>query len=228
MLVVFEKTTGHIKASFSDNQKIEIIYRNSPEVLSKLGGVYIDDNLIPKYNITNYKLVDNEIVSIPIEDFQQTIENPLVQQIDLLQIENNQFKQLLNLAPPIMNPISLQDYQENKIYELKVACNQTILNGFYSSCKGVEEFYSCSQLDQNNIKGYIALLGVNSDLDNIIWKSASETLCTPFTAEQMIILGSDMMHHVQNNIYKFELLRNQVMECETVECIGEIIWVDNL
>ena len=44
----------------------------------------------------------------------------------------------------------------------------------------------------------------------------------------MIILGSDMMHHVQDNIYKFELLRNQVMECMSIECVGAIIWESNL
>jgi len=181
----------------------------------------------------------SEVIEVEIEAIREAIEEPVEQSqptpIEQLQSQISQqnaelisqitnLQKQLNILPPITEPISLQDYQINKIYELTLACNQHILNGFYSSCRGIEEFYSCSQLDQDNIKGYIALLGVKPDLDNIIWKSASETLCTPFTAGQMIILGSDMMHHVQDNIYKFELLRNQVMECISIESVGAITW----
>ena len=173
---------------------------------------------------------DNNLIDITPNEkpSDQTPEPSEIEQIRLDIRQSNEeltiIKQTFNLIPPILNPITLQDYQQNKIYELSVSCNQHILNGFYSSCRGIEEFYSCSQLDQENIKGYIAMLGVNPNI-SIIWKSANETLCTPFTSEQMIQLGGDMMVHVQENIYKFELLRNQVMECVTIEEVGVITWI---
>lgn len=144
---------------------------------------------------------------------------------ELLKSELTELKKQLNILPPISNPITLEDYKINKIYELSVNCNQHILNGFYSDCRGEIEFYSFSELDQTNIMGYISMLNSDPTIP-IIWKSAMETLCTPFTKEQMIQLAKDGLIHKQENIYKFELLRNQVIDLttDTIEKVEEIIW----
>lgn len=174
-------------------------------------------------DVENIKVVRRNIDEIIAEIENK---NPMIKKVNDLQVENNQFKQLLNLVPPILNPTTLEDYKKNKVFELSLSCNEHILNGFYSDCRGIEEFYSCSQLDQQNVNGYIAMLGANPELNNILWKSANETLCTPFTSEQMIKLGSDMMNHVQENIYRFELLRNQVMDLitDSIDKVVEIVW----
>lgn len=153
-------------------------------------------------------------------------------EIELLQQDNNELKnqltdlkKQLNILPPISNPVTLEDYKINKIYELSVNCNQHILNGFYSDCRGETAFYSFSELDQTNIMGYISMLNSDPTIP-IIWKSAMETLCTPFTKEQMIQLAKDGLIHKQENIYKFELLRNQVIDLttDTIEKVEEIVW----
>jgi len=223
MLVIFEKTTQHLKAIFSNHQTIEVIYMNSPEVLDRLDGIHIDKEYIPSDDITNYKLVGNEIVKIPIDEFQAPIANPLEEKINLLTTENNQFKQLLNLVPPISNPITLEEYKKNKVFELSISCNQHILNGFYSDCRGGNSFYSFSELDQTNIMGYISMLNIEPETQ-IIWKSADETICTPFTKEQMTQLAKDGLIFKQENIYKFETLRNQVIESTSIEQVVEIVW----
>jgi len=231
MIIVYRKSdlacVGSVPEGMTIDQEIEL------NVIPNFGGLKSEYGIFETEKILfHLELIGNVItivedVPVPIVPKLSEIEilrSDISQQnVELISQITNLQKQL-NILPPITDPISLQDYQINKIYELTLACNRHILNGFYSSCRGIEEFYSCSQLDQNNIKGYIALLGVKPDLDNIIWKSASETLCTPFTAGQMIQLGSDMMHHVQDNIYKFELLRNQVMECISIEYVGAITW----
>jgi len=89
MLVVFERNTMHIKAIFSDDQKIEVIYRNSPQVLDRLDGIYIDDEYIPKSNITNYKFNENwEIVKASTEEFPQSVKSSTVKKLESLQQEN--------------------------------------------------------------------------------------------------------------------------------------------
>jgi len=170
----------------------------------------------------------NLIDIIPIERPPQQPQ-PL-SEIETLRLEQVQtkselitIKQTFNLIPPIENTITLEDYQKNKIYELNTLCNQTILNGFYSTCRGTEEFYSFSDLDQTNIMGYISMLNSDPTIQ-IIWKSANETLCTLYTREQMIQLAKDGLIHKQQHIYRFEVLRNQVMECVSIEEISEIVW----
>ena len=109
MLVVFDKNTFHIKATFSDDQKIEVIYRNSLQVLSKLDGIYMDDAIVPKNDIANYKLISGEIIKIPVEEMPQPIENPLMKQVSTLQMENA----FLYLALAEMSILSAQQEQQN-------------------------------------------------------------------------------------------------------------------
>jgi len=190
------------------------ILENSPYfdfVLDSIGNLI---DIVPIVKPLETPLPPSEIEMLRLEQTQQN--EDLISQITDLQKQ-------LNILPPITNPISLQDYQQNKIYELKINCNQHILSGFYSSYRGENSFYSFSELDQTNIMGYISMLNSDPTIP-IIWKSADETLCTPFTVEQMIKLAKDGLIHKQENIYKFELLRNKVMDTNSIEGVELITW----
>jgi len=113
--------------------------------------------------------------------------------------------------------------QQNKIYELNVACEQEILAGFYSSCRGTQEFFTNSRDDQNRVISQATLATLNPSYAPE-WKSASETICTPFTMEQIVQLATEGATFMTERIKMFETLRNQVVACETIECVGEIVW----
>lgn len=132
-------------------------------------------------------------------------------------------KQTFNLIPPINNPITLQDYQQNKIYELKVSCEEEILAGFYSNCRGIAEWFTNSRDDQNRVISQASIATLNPSYIPE-WKSANETICTPFTMEQIIQLATDGANFMTERIKTFETLRNQVMDALTIEGVSEILW----
>ena len=171
---------------------------------------------------------NNLIDVVPIEKPPEPIK-PL-SEIETLRLEQVQtkselitIKQTFNLIPPIENTITLEDYQQNKIYELNVACEQEILAGFYSSCRGTQEFFTNSRDDQNRVISQATLATLNPSYAPE-WKSASETICTPFTMEQIVQLATEGATFMTERIKMFETLRNQVVACETIECVGEIVW----
>jgi len=170
----------------------------------------------------------NLIDIIPIERPPQQPQ-PL-SEIETLRLEQVQtkselitIKQTFNLIPPIENTITLEDYQKNKIYELSLECEQEILAGFYSSCRGTQEWFTNTRDDQNRVISQATLATLNPSFIPE-WKSASETICTPFTMEQIVQLATEGATFMTERIKVFEILRNQVVACKTIECVGEIVW----
>ena len=222
-----------IKDQYKNNIRANVVY--STEIGIIQGNILTVSSVTDTINFTVTARIGEEVSDkkiVTLNPYLEIKEEP--SEIEILrqeQMESNtkiateltSVKKTLSILPPVTNPTTLQDYQQNKIYQLKTECNQTIIDGFYSDCRGVTELYSCSQLDQDNIRGYIAMLGVNPNI-NIMWKSANENICTPFTSEQIIELGGDMINHIQEYIYQFELLRNKVLECGDIGSVGEIKW----
>jgi len=203
-----------------------IVYDTATDKITSLSYILSDNLTIDEVNSlklsdglsdnqAEYRIYDSVKVKSIANDLQNNKHVQLVFDanhniVDVITVENDDELYLLRI-------------KENKIMELSTECNQTILNGFYSSCRGFEEKFSFSALDQTNIMGYISMLSADATIP-IIWKSANENLCTPFTAEQMIQLAKDALTHKQIYIYKFEVLRNQVMNCLDIESVGVITW----
>jgi len=147
---------------------------------------------------------------------------PLTQEQELVKI-----KQQLGEIPPITSPSTLQDYQTNKMYELSKACEEEILAGFYSTARGISEWFTNSRDDQNNIIGQAALTSLNPVITPQ-WKSAAESICTDFTLAQITQLATDGAIFKTERIKTFETLKVAVMACTAIAEVEEITWVQKV
>jgi len=136
-------------------------------------------------------------------------------------------KKQLSLIPPVSSPISLNDYQANKIYELSKACETEILAGFYSTCRGTKEWFTNSRDDQNNIIGQATLATLNPSIIPQ-WKSADESICTDFTMAQITQLATDGALFKTERIKTFETLKVQVLQTSIIEEVQAIIWTNKV
>ncbi len=198
------------------------------------------------FNIVDVEVVPVEVMNEPItrkfkyvsgifsanENYCEPID-PINDVIDLknrcadLEVENLLLKQKLRILPPISNPSTLQDYQTNKIYELSKACETEILAGFYSTARGIREWFTNSRDDQNNIVGQATLATLNPAIIPQ-WKSANESICTDFSMAQIIQLATDGALFKTERIKTFEMLKVAVMSANTVEEVEAIAWADKV
>jgi len=121
-------------------------------------------------------------------------------------------------------PPSLSEIQQQKILELATKCEQEILEGFYSTARGIREWFTNSRDDQANVMAQASLATLNPTIIPQ-WKSASENICTDFTLEQIVQLATDGALFKTERMKTFEALKQQVMLC-TVECVGGISWAN--
>lgn len=128
------------------------------------------------------------------------------------------------------DPATKEQLIMSKIEKLRLTCQYSIVNEFYSRCLGERKRFDCEITDQLNILGLVGkaqLMMISPTLtDNIIeWKASGEPTCYPWTPQQVIQLGIDMYGHVSNNIKRFEELRMYVVDPRrTIEEIEAVDW----
>ena len=132
-------------------------------------------------------------------------------------------QQLLNILPPVANPITLQDYQRNKIYELNTACNQTILDGFSSSCTGTEHEYKFDMEYQGNITQQGVMLTLDPTIAVVPWPTKDAGVI-PHSREQFIQLCKDAQDWKGTNIYRYFGMKAQVEACTEIADVGTFVW----
>lgn len=74
-------------------------------------------------------------------------------------------------------------YKFIKLMELNEACENDILNGFYSSASGASEYYTFNYQDQLNITGAATALGLGIKT-TVDYKSTNQLFCITYTVEQ--------------------------------------------
>jgi hypothetical protein len=125
-------------------------------------------------------------------------------------------------------PIALDTIKAKKINELKLACENSIVSGFQSSCLGEPKMFDCQDYDQRNILGLAAkaqLMLSGGQTDGLLeWKATGEPICYEWTPQQVFQLGSDMYTHISTNLKKEQNLRIQVNNATTIEEINAIVW----
>ncbi|HHY27424.1 MAG TPA: hypothetical protein GX523_11915 [Desulfitobacterium dehalogenans] len=132
-------------------------------------------------------------------------------------------KRQLNLVSPYSEPRSLEEHEANKLFEISRECEDEILSGFYSNARGTMEWYTNSRDDQNNLIGQATLATLNPSFVPQ-WKSATESICTDFTMEQIIKLSTDGAVFKTERIKAFDTLKAQVLFATTVEEVEKIVW----
>ena len=121
----------------------------------------------------------------------------------------------------------LQKVKETKVLELYSACEQEILRGFNSSCRGTVEWFTNSRDDQNRVISQASIVTINPKYVPE-WKSASEHICTPFTMAQIIQLATDGALFMTERIKVFEALKNQVKSALTAKEVNSILWINKV
>lgn len=174
-------------------------------------------------DFTGY-LVDGVLI---IEAIPVTEEITLENKVTTLEEENVQLKQQLGLLPPVSNPTTLQDHQTNKIYELYKACEAEILAGFYSSARGTNEWYTNSRDDQSYVLGQSFLASANPAY-RCYWKTASEVICTPFTAAQIIQLANDGAAFMLDRRLAWDNKKLAALQATAIEEVEEVTWVNKV
>jgi len=120
-------------------------------------------------------------------------------------------------------PQTLSEIQQNKILELNTACNQTIMNGFPSTCTGVEHQYKFDMEYQGNFAQQGVMLSLDPTIDTVLWP-VSDLGVIPHSREQFIQLCKDAQTWKATNTYRYFGLKAQVLGCETADAVNMIVW----
>jgi hypothetical protein len=111
--------------------------------------------------------------------------------------------------------------KKEKINDLNIACDTTILNGFVSPSTQFEiEFESH---DQNNLAQQAIILMNDITIFTVSWKTKNQGIQT-LTREQFFGIIKESEAHKRYNIGKYWQLKAQVEASTTIEEIKEIVW----
>lgn len=122
----------------------------------------------------------------------------------------------------------LEEIKKSKILEISAACENKIVNEFYSTCLGDNKKVDCTRDDQNYIMGLVAKAqmivgGISAD-KTLDWKVSGEPICYPWTPQQVFALGMDLFSHLTEKKKKYEALRMYIDKLTDIEIIKLITW----
>jgi hypothetical protein len=120
-----------------------------------------------------------------------------------------------------LTTLKIEDVKVEKISTLNEECNKIILAGFTSSAVGVLHQYGFDYEDQSNLMGTLTLFNSNPALTEIEWKTKDAGLVL-HTREQLVQLCTDSFTHKQNNIKKYWIKKQQVLDAISIEEINSI------
>ena len=143
--------------------------------------------------------------------------------MELLQQKVAINSKLLNLTPPVAVPITLLDYQQNKIYELNVACNDAILGGFTSTATGVSHQYKFDMEYQANLNQELTMALADLSIATVNWPTKDAGVLV-HNRLQFIQLCKDSKTFKETNIYRYFGLKAQVMSSTTITQVSAFIW----
>jgi len=120
---------------------------------------------------------------------------------------------------------SLEDIQQQKILELNTACNQDILNGFSSSCTGIEHQYKFDEEYQGNFSKKMGLLSLVPTIQLVDWPTKDMGVVR-HTREQFIQLAVDGQTHMETKLFRYFGMKAQILAptITTVEQIEAFVW----
>jgi hypothetical protein len=113
--------------------------------------------------------------------------------------------------------------QETKINEMNDVCNKSILEGFNSSCLGVEHQYQFGYDDQINLSGQLNLFNADETTTECNWKTIDAGVLV-HTKAQFIQLFKDGLAFKAGQIGKYWTLKAQILSAKTEDEINAIVW----
>lgn len=184
----------------------------------KVSSVATEENRAGKYGVMYVNLTTGQT-------YYEYVDRPLTQaeELDQLQTQLTTVQKNLSTIPPIDTPVTLQDYQTNKIYELNTACNQDILSGFTSEATGIAHQYKFNKDYQDNIAQDGMMLALDPTITSIDWPTKDAGVVT-HTRSQFIQLCKDAKVFKDNNMYRYFGLKAQVLATTTVDQVSVFSW----
>jgi len=124
---------------------------------------------------------------------------------------------------PIPDSVNLPYVQQSKIEEINIACNLDILNGFASSCTGVEHSYKFNEEWQTNFNREMNSLLLNPTILSLNWTTKDDGVMV-HTREQFIILYAESKLHIDTKMARYYEMRDQIMAAQTTTQVKEFAW----
>lgn len=113
------------------------------------------------------------------------------------------------------------DYHKNlKLSKLSEECESNILKGFTSSNGHV---YRTNRDDQINMIVQRDILNYNPEIETVMWKTEDEGYIE-HTREEWFQIYNEAFEHKQNQLFKYEQLKQQVINAKTDDEILAIKW----
>ena len=121
----------------------------------------------------------------------------------------------------------IEEVRASKIEELRTACNECILAGFYSSAKGnTRKLYTFDMEDQTNILGIMLSITMGFEFP-LRWKDASMLVSEVWTNQEFIQLYEDAINAKASKMIQFHTLRYMILNTTTtIEEVQAFAWID--
>lgn len=125
----------------------------------------------------------------------------------------------------------LEKVKQEKIKELDLKCEATILAGFmipedHEDPALAGNYYSFDLYDQLNFNLQVTYIDVVTPTEPIYWKTENKGIL-PHTIQQFMEVCKHAERHKRGNIEKYWALKEQVMNCQTVEEVEAITWEES-
>lgn len=118
--------------------------------------------------------------------------------------------------------IPLDITKQQKINELWMACNQTIVGGFIYTYDETDYTIGFDSQDQMNLTQTCALLDYITG--TITWKVKGELIFLSLTIAEFLEMLLVAKTHKESNMQKYFMLSSQVQLAEDIETVSSIVW----
>ena len=122
----------------------------------------------------------------------------------------------------------LEKVKQDKIKELDLKCEANILEGFmipedHEDPALAGNYYSFDLYDQLNFNLQVTYIDVVTPTEPIYWKTENKGI-VPHTIQQFMEVCKFAEKHKRGNIEKYWTLKDQVLNCQTIEEVEAITW----
>ena len=128
---------------------------------------------------------------------------------------------VVNIGDTIDSNLVLEQRKKEKIAELKEACNETILAGFYCSATG--HYYGFNQLDRINFTEQYVRLIADPNIESVNWETEDAGVIT-HTRDEFFSVCDAADAHKRANMEQYWKLKADVEAATTIEEVDSIHW----
>ena len=142
-------------------------------------------------------------------------------------LQNNMLNYIIQDGVPVYTPVQdskvILEEQKSKIEEINIACNLDILNGFSSTCTGVEHQYKFDMEYQNNINQQASILNLDQTIELVYWPTKDAGV-VEHTREQFINLLKDANNFKSEELYRYFTMKADILAMISLEQVRQVVW----